>query len=81
MSARQPRIFRYEVTEVWGSVGQLEVGSVIVDRWKANREWTVYNMKRLGDGPTGWWKAKLLGEVTEPEVLAQIHAADPQEAK
>lgn len=71
-TGKPPRIWRYEVTEVWGSmVGRLEVGAVILDKWKGRGEqiWTTFDMKKAKS--SGGWAAKLLGEADE-EATAQV---------
>lgn len=78
MSARtkaRPRLWRYEVTEVRGSmVGRLEVGAVVVDRWKGRGEqhWNLFHLPTMK--PTGGWSARLLGEAP-PETCEQVYAS------
>lgn len=67
---KRARIWRYEVTDVYGSmVGCLEVGAVIYDRWKANRNWHVVNFHT---GDQGGWVGKLLGEAS-PEMTDKFY--------
>jgi len=67
-----PRIWRYEVTRVWGSmVGRVDVGQVIYDKWNANRDWFMMNFTTMSEGGFG---GKLLGEA-EPEKTAEVHAS------
>jgi hypothetical protein len=66
-----PRIFRYKVTQVWGSMtGRMEMGQVIFDKWKNDRDWFILNFTTMEEGG---WHAKLLGEAT-PDQTAEVHA-------
>jgi hypothetical protein len=72
MASRSPRIFRYEVDEVWGSMkGRIKIGDVILDKWKADRCWQIMDSKKAEI--VGGWGAKLLGEA-DPELTAKVHA-------
>lgn len=71
------RLWRYEVDEVWGFEDRPEppvsIGTVLVDRWKGNRTWSVHKLPPSGNMEyVGGWHAKLIGEYDGPvdEVLA-----------
>lgn len=71
MSAEAKRLWRYEVDEC-SDDGPVRVGTVLIDRWKSDRTWRVHDFSRTGNGRLAhWWHCKLLGEVTDPEVLAK----------
>lgn len=67
----RPRLFRYEIDAVDGDV-PVEVGTVIVDKWKADRTWSVHNFDK-SPSYVGSWHAKLLGEAPD-DVAAQVYA-------
>lgn len=72
---KSPRIWRYEVTRVWGSMeGRLEVGAVVLDKWKGRGEqpWNLYDTKDMAKGPVGGWSARLLGEADE-DATRKVH--------
>jgi hypothetical protein len=64
-----PRLWRYEVDEVWGFEDRdrtpVRVGDVLIDRWKGNRTWNVHKVKGNMEY-VGGWHAKLLGEYDGP---------------
>jgi hypothetical protein len=71
VQSTKPRIWRYEVEEVWGSmVGRMELGQIILDKWKADRCWYVMNVK---DQTEGGWSCKLLGEAP-PEMAETVRS-------
>ena len=70
----RPRLWRYEVTEVLGSmVGKLEVGAVIIDRWKGRGEqhWNLHHIPTMEW--TGGWSARLIGEAP-PDACEKVYA-------
>jgi hypothetical protein len=61
VSARKRRLWRYEVTAVWGDNPTVAVGQIVVDCWKGRRgSWDVFDMTT---GTMTWgWSGVLLGE-------------------
>ena len=67
------RLWRYEVTAVEGFGDRprppVEVGDIIVDRWRSPRWWEIYDLPRPGSSGmdyVGGWSARLLGEYDGP---------------
>ena len=66
---KRPRLWQYEVDEVWGDA-PVSVGMVLIDKWKADRTWSIH---KLTNGAwVGSWHAKLLGEATG-ELAEQVY--------
>ena len=70
MKPKQRRLWRYEVDEVWGFDDRdeppVKVGDVLIDRWKSDRTWNIYNFAAKPVRHVGGWHAKLLGEYDGP---------------
>lgn len=66
---KRPQLWRYEVDEVWGDA-PVSVGTVLIDKWKADRTWTVYNLTTME--PTCGWHCKLLGKCP-PDVAENVY--------
>ena len=68
-----PRLWRYEVTAVEGFEDRakppVEVGDVLIDRWKSPARWEIYDLPRPGSPGmdyVGGWSAKRIGEYDGP---------------
>ena len=70
--ARTPRFYRYEITHVFGCMkGRLGVGSTRVHTWHGkSHTWRVFDMNAVK--AKGGYSGKLLGSVTEPDVLLKL---------
>ena len=82
-TTKRVRRFVYEVDEVWGFEDRptppVTVGAVLIDRWKADRCWNVYDFTRKGDPHIGGWHAKLHGEFDGPiDEVGRPQNHDPQ---
>ena len=70
-----PRLWRYEIDEVWGEpIKGIEVGKHIIDRWKGNGTWNVMNTKTMKFA-SGWHAKRLeegrqVGNKWEPLAIA-----------
>ena len=64
------RYWRYEVEEVFeGCPAKVKVGEILIDRWHGKSH--SYQFENQGVISPGFF-ARLVGEVTEPDVLAQL---------
>lgn len=72
MTKKPKRFFRYRVEEVYdGCPAKVSVGDVIIDTWH-NKSYS-YQFERNGVISAGFF-VRLVEEVTEPEILAQLRA-------
>lgn len=70
--AKTKRYFRYRVAEVYeGGQDTLEVGQTLIDTWHGKSH--AYQLERSGE-IMPYCYTTLIGEVTEPETLAQLGA-------
>jgi hypothetical protein len=70
------RLWRYEVTEVWGSMAdRLDVGSIRVSPRRTPPEWLVVNL-HTGDH-VGGWSAKVVDEYLGPRDDAGRPVSEP----
>lgn len=65
--SKEPRIWRYEVTDVGGSMeGRVEKGVTILDRWQGrSHTYQIFDLPKAK--VTGWFSVKLLGEADEDQ--------------